>query len=207
MKTKKILSLVFCVVMMMGVVVSLSSCKVVNTVKGWFGKGECEHTFAEGWSTDATNHWHEATCEHTEEKGSLGAHADANKDGKCDTCAYTMSTDTGKPATPSAPTSAVYTVTVVNSKGEAVAGAKVKLIDKENSIYGDGVLAKITDEDGKVTFDTLTKAGWYAQVIEAPKGYAYVTELDEELGISFVKMYEFDDENNVTIILVDAPAV
>lgn len=33
-----------------------------------------EHTFAEDWSKDNTNHWHAATCEHTEEKSDLAAH-------------------------------------------------------------------------------------------------------------------------------------
>ena len=26
-----------------------------------------EHSFSSDWSSDATNHWHAATCEHTEE--------------------------------------------------------------------------------------------------------------------------------------------
>ena len=33
-----------------------------------------EHTFAEEWSYDDTNHWHEATCRHTEEKSALSTH-------------------------------------------------------------------------------------------------------------------------------------
>lgn len=33
-----------------------------------------EHTFAEKWSSDATNHWHAATCEHTEEKDGFAKH-------------------------------------------------------------------------------------------------------------------------------------
>ena len=45
------------------------------------------HTFAEQYSFDAANHWHLATCEHTEEKGDLGAHQfDANS--KCTVCGY-----------------------------------------------------------------------------------------------------------------------
>ena len=54
---------------------------------------EHQHTWANTWSSDATNHWHAATCEgHTNEKKDVGAHADANNDGKCDTCEYQMST-------------------------------------------------------------------------------------------------------------------
>lgn len=46
------------------------------------------HTFSDTWESDATNHWHAATCEHGEEKNSLAKHADADEDGKCDVCAY-----------------------------------------------------------------------------------------------------------------------
>lgn len=48
----------------------------------------CEHTFAETWSSDATNHWHAATCEHGEVKDALAAHVDVDEDGKCDDCEY-----------------------------------------------------------------------------------------------------------------------
>ena len=46
------------------------------------------HTFATSWSTDATNHWHAATCEHTTEKSDLGAHVDADGNDVCDVCSY-----------------------------------------------------------------------------------------------------------------------
>ena len=51
-------------------------------------KGECQHTFSNEWYTTETEHWHPATCEHGENKNSLGTHADANEDGKCDVCEY-----------------------------------------------------------------------------------------------------------------------
>ena len=37
-------------------------------------KDEHVHTFASTWSYDDNKHWHEATCEHTEEKKDLGDH-------------------------------------------------------------------------------------------------------------------------------------
>ena len=46
------------------------------------------HTFSEDWESDATNHWHAATCEHGEEKSALAKHKDEDEDGKCDVCAY-----------------------------------------------------------------------------------------------------------------------
>lgn len=36
-----------------------------------------EHTFASAWETDATHHWHAATCEHADEKADLGEHVPA----------------------------------------------------------------------------------------------------------------------------------
>ena len=213
MNTKRILSLAISVVLLVGVVFSFSSCKAINTVKGWFGLGECEHTFSEAWTTDATNHWHAATCEHTDEKSDLGAHADANKDGKCDACAYTMSTGNGGTTKPTGPSSVVCTVTVVNAAGEAVEGVLVKLVDKENSAYGDGAPAKATDANGVVTFDVAPKLGWFAQIVEAPAGYASETEAKlvaggstedtaDDVYLDFIKQYDLDADNKVTITLV-----
>ncbi len=49
---------------------------------------ECDHTFSEKWSSDATSHWHPATCEHGEIKDSLAAHVDADENSICDVCEY-----------------------------------------------------------------------------------------------------------------------
>ncbi|MBO7196555.1 MAG: hypothetical protein J6V80_04420 [Clostridia bacterium] len=50
---------------------------------------ECTHTFSDVWYSDAEEHWHPATCEHAEtERGALGAHTDADENGKCDVCEY-----------------------------------------------------------------------------------------------------------------------
>ena len=50
------------------------------------------HEFKTGndWSSDSLYHWHAATCEHATEKGDVALHADANKDGVCDTCAWVL---------------------------------------------------------------------------------------------------------------------
>jgi hypothetical protein len=53
------------------------------------GNKACEHTFSDKWYSDATNHWHPATCEHAETaKGDLAPHVDADEDGICDVCEY-----------------------------------------------------------------------------------------------------------------------
>ncbi|MBQ8441028.1 MAG: hypothetical protein IJX19_10225 [Clostridia bacterium] len=44
------------------------------------------HTYAADWTYDEVNHWHKATCEHTDEKGGLGAHVDSDGDLMCDVC-------------------------------------------------------------------------------------------------------------------------
>ncbi len=58
-----------------------------------------QHKFATGWTTDANNHWH--ICENhptdTADVSGKAAHADANNDGKCDTCQYQMTKPTPDP--------------------------------------------------------------------------------------------------------------
>ncbi len=46
-----------------------------------------EHTYATVWSSDATNHWHAATCAHTDEKSDVTAHTFGD-DNECDVCGY-----------------------------------------------------------------------------------------------------------------------
>ncbi|MBE6689858.1 MAG: hypothetical protein E7590_01070 [Ruminococcaceae bacterium] len=50
------------------------------------------HTFGTEWKSDASNHWNECACGG---KGNVAAHADNDGDGKCDTCAYQLSTTPG----------------------------------------------------------------------------------------------------------------
>lgn len=45
-----------------------------------------KHTYATDWSFDNTNHWHAATCEHTDEKSGLAKHSIEN--GECTVCDY-----------------------------------------------------------------------------------------------------------------------
>ena len=49
---------------------------------------DCEHTYSDKWSSNSTEHWHAATCEHAELKSDVAAHTDADQDGKCDVCGY-----------------------------------------------------------------------------------------------------------------------
>ena len=49
-----------------------------------------EHTFSQEWTTNETNHWHAATCGHSDLTDSLGEHVDSNNDRYCDVCGYEM---------------------------------------------------------------------------------------------------------------------
>lgn len=65
-------------------------------------KLEHTHTFAEGWTSDAEYHWHEATCGHTDEVSGKAAHTfgewtvtkeateseEGSKERTCSVCAY-----------------------------------------------------------------------------------------------------------------------
>lgn len=48
------------------------------------------HTFKEDWSTNESNHWHDATCEHTDEVSDFGAHqwSVSGNDSVCSVCGY-----------------------------------------------------------------------------------------------------------------------
>lgn len=52
--------------------------------------GECEHTYSDKWSSSSTEHWHSATCEHYSLKIGVESHVDADQDGDCDVCSYTV---------------------------------------------------------------------------------------------------------------------
>jgi len=53
------------------------------------------HTYSEDWSTNATHHWHKATCDHTDETSSYGEHVyDNESDTICNTCSYERETAT-----------------------------------------------------------------------------------------------------------------
>ena len=82
MKTKKINILVLLIVLVCCVILAFSAC--VKT-----SNEEHKHTYALEWSYDKDYHWHNANCEHTDEKQDRSAHILA--DGKCSVCGYKKS--------------------------------------------------------------------------------------------------------------------
>jgi len=53
-------------------------------------KNNHQHTFASEWSSNETEHWHAASCEHKDQKSDVAAHIDAGEDGVCDVCNYVI---------------------------------------------------------------------------------------------------------------------
>lgn len=72
------------------VIVIMTIALAVGLMAACSPQEEHEHTFAESWESDATGHWHKATCEHSELKDGFAAHLDENSDNKCDVCDYDM---------------------------------------------------------------------------------------------------------------------
>ncbi len=64
----------------------------LSLVSASLGIAACDdhtHTYDTAtWKSNATAHWHAATCAHTDEKSDVDGHADANRDGVCDVCGY-----------------------------------------------------------------------------------------------------------------------
>ena len=73
-KAAKIFAIVVATLMLSSALFALAACKH-------------EHTYSEDWSHDEINHWHEATCKHTGEKGDVALHT--LTDGVCTVCGYT----------------------------------------------------------------------------------------------------------------------
>ncbi len=71
---KKVLTLTLCLLAMLLVFAACAE--------------EHQHTFDTQWRYDETNHWHDATCEHTEEVSDKGAHVFDGGD-TCTVCSYT----------------------------------------------------------------------------------------------------------------------
>ena len=165
---KKIISLVLAIALLASMSCVLSSCDFIfggdsgdNTQNG--GNEQHEHTFAAEWSNDAENHWHNSTCEHTDEKADLAAHKDGDKDNLCDACGYTMKVV--EPSKPSVPV-VTYIVDVTDTAGNPVSGVKIILVG-ENGYTS----VKTTNARGRVSFE-IEEGEWQIALAEAVEGYS-----------------------------------
>lgn len=69
-KKKSIWAFIFAICLIVPAMIMMTACG--NEDKG--GETEHTHSYSTEWTTDATHHWHAATCEHTDEKDSYGEH-------------------------------------------------------------------------------------------------------------------------------------
>ena len=124
-------------------------------------EGEHEHTFAESWTYDETNHWHAATCEHTDNKGMLSAHnygewkvVDSPEDGvvtmqrTCTVCKYTETKTEGEHEHTFAES---WTYDETNHWHAATCEHTAEKSGFESHVFGDGVE---TTEGVKYTCNT-----------------------------------------------------
>ena len=159
--TKKVISTLLAFALMLSVFVGLTSCTTPEEVD------EHEHTFSAEWKTDEENHWHEASCEHTDEKSELGKHIDYDYDDICDACGYDMevkieSSNNNKTEN--------YIVDVVDKAGNPVEGVKIILVSEDGHTS-----VKVTNARGRVSFSP--EAGnWVAALAEAVDGYSNSTD-------------------------------
>ena len=80
------------------------------------------HTFGAEWSKDATNHWHAATCEHTNEVFAFGAHVYSDDaDAVCNICSYERTVE--QPEDPDEPEHTVCVFEQEVVKAEALKSA------------------------------------------------------------------------------------
>lgn len=68
---RSILSLILAVCLIIPAMFMLTACKNDKTPEETTTH---THTFSAAWESDATGHWHKATCEHTNEKSGFAAH-------------------------------------------------------------------------------------------------------------------------------------
>lgn len=145
------------------VISSLASCSLFTK------KDECKHEHSKTWSFDENNHWREPTCDHVSEKKDFGEHLDSDANNKCDYCGYEIKAqEEEKPVTPSKPTvkNITYTVTVIDSAMNKVAGVGVKFVAPE--YY---TLPKMTDANGQVTAEFPEGVEYCAMIVSVPDGY------------------------------------
>ena len=76
-----------------------------------------EHTYAEAWSSDETHHWKVATCSHSDQKGELAKHTDANFDNTCDVCSAALTVE--------APADIAAAIELVLLRAGAISGGKL----------------------------------------------------------------------------------
>lgn len=164
---------------------------------------EHTHTYSNEWTSDATQHWHAATCEHTDQKKDAANHVDANEDGKCDVCGYQMQTAPeveGIPAPEGTSgliiekTTTTYTLSAASPTVDiSTADLKVYYADAASEKLGEVDLSKatITYFKGSETLENLngvSSAGTYMIYVKLegvlPEGATETVDLSAFISIT-----------------------
>ncbi len=85
---KRQLSMLVSLLIVAAMMLSLASCDITSL---FGGQTEHKHSFSEVWLSDATNHWHAATCDEKDDCKSVTTAIEAHKfgeDNKCSVCGY-----------------------------------------------------------------------------------------------------------------------
>ena len=161
------------------------------------------HKFASEWTSDETNHWHAATCEHTTEVSEKAEHsfgeyvsnndatteADGTKTRECSVCGHKDTvTDEG---------SKIIVPEMVSVKGATVTGALPTWLDESASNYYKGVFIEgrtVTLSDFYMGKYEVTQEE-YASVMKGQK----VTVDGKEYELESNPSYCTKDSNNYTL--------
>ena len=137
---------------------------------------EHKHTYATGWTTSPTHHWHVANCEHTTEVSGMAPHS-FNSNNKCTVCNYE------KEVKPQPPTP---TPTPSKQAEEAIAEFVLSLGDNFTVTVNPSIYIRDMFElaqeyrillDGNKIYATQDSEKYYA---EENEGSVYVYTQDEE---------------------------
>ena len=145
-----------------------------------FKKPDHVHTFETGWTTSATQHWHKATCEHTDEKSELGNHVDDDLNKYCDVCGYDM-----HPVVPDS----TYIVKVYEKTGVKATA------DVERAKKGDTVTLTISEISTGYTL-TAVKMNDVTLTADASNPMVYKFEMPNQ---SAVITFQLDVTGDITI--------
>ena len=178
-------------------VVTFSNVKFLKYVENY---DKHVHTFESEWSTDATYHWHNPTC--NDDKSCLpeflsadkGEHADGNADGVCDVCAKTLA-GTIKVENPyglantiptepiEAGSSVTFTVSVVGNYNVVVTGA-----EQVGEPTIDGTTKTFTFTIESVDFGTAIKIDRVKLGVTNKVDYSTLTQSAEDYKTTYVKV-------------------
>ena len=165
-KTTRLLSLILALLLLLATVLTtLASCQTADEPEENDPpkQTEHEHEFSSAWISNATHHWHPATCEHTDEMKDKALHTVS--EGKCTVCGWE------EPKDEPAPEKTTYSVTLKTIGGLGIENVTVFIVDVTSPDVPLGF--GTTAADGSVTLSVEKKDGVTlgVKLLSVPKGY------------------------------------